>query len=132
MQEAIKFDGNNINLYKINLKEGTKGIGFTNIIFYDNQNKTLPVGMDLSTKMIVDTTKLHLKLLNKKNFKVMNFNNENDDFSDITIKDVSVFEYEMVDLKDIEENKNRCKNFASIFHIYWTFFYKCVNIIKLK
>lgn len=105
MQEAIKFDGNNINLYKINLKEGTKGIGFTNIIFYDNQNKTLPVGMDLSTKMIVDTTKLHLKLLNKKNFKVMNFNNENDDFSDITIKDVSVFEYEMVDLKDIEEKQ---------------------------
>ena len=34
IKEAISNDGNNINLYKINLKEGTRGIGFTNIIFY--------------------------------------------------------------------------------------------------
>ena len=33
IKEAISNDGNNINLYKINLKEGTRGIGFTNIIF---------------------------------------------------------------------------------------------------
>lgn len=102
MKEAIKSDGNNINLYKINIKEGTKGIGFTNIIFYDNQNKTLPVGMDLSTKMIVDTSKLHLNLLKKKAFKLANFEDEDNDFSEFTIKDVNVFEYEIVDLEDIK------------------------------
>lgn len=102
MQEAIKLQGDKINLYKLNLKEGTNGIGFTNIIFYDNQNKTLPVGMDLSTKMIIDTSKLHLKLLNKKSFKVANFEDENNDFSNVNIKDVDVFEYEIVDLEDIE------------------------------
>lgn len=102
MQEAIKSDGNDINLYKINLKEGTKGIGFTNIIFYDNQNKTLPVGMDLSTKMIVDTSKLHLNLLSKKLFKVIDFENTDDDFSEFIIKDVNVFEYKIVDLEDVE------------------------------
>lgn len=102
MKEVIKSDGNNINLYKINLKEGTKGIGFTNIIFYDNQNKTLPVGMDLSTKMIVDTSKLHFNLLNKKLFNIVNFDDEDNDFSEFTIKDVNVFEYEIVDLEDIE------------------------------
>lgn len=102
MQEAIKAEGNSINLYKINLKEGTKGIGFTNIIFYDNQNKTLPVGMDLSTKLIVDTSKLHLNLLNKKSFNVVDFEDADDDFSDFIIKDVNVLEYEIVDLEDVE------------------------------
>ena len=103
MKEAIKTDGNSINLYKLNLKEGTKGIGFTNIIFYDNQNKTLPVGMDLSTKMIVDTSKLHLNLLNKKLFNVVDFEDADSDFSEFVIKDVNVFEYEIVDLEDVEE-----------------------------
>ena len=101
MQEAIKADGNSINLYKINLKEGTKGIGFTNIIFYDNQNKTLPVGMDLSTKMIVDTSKLHLNLLDKKLFNVVDFEDADSDFSEFVIKDVNVFEYEIVDFEDL-------------------------------
>ena len=103
MKEAIKTDGNSINLYKLNLKEGIKGIGFTNIIFYDNQNKTLPVGMDLSTKMIVDTSKLHLNLLNKKLFNVVDFEDADSDFSEFVIKDVNVFEYEIVDLEDVEE-----------------------------
>ena len=103
IKEAISNNGNKINLYKINLKEGTKGIGFTNIIFYDNQNKTLPVGMDLSTKMIVDTSTLHLNLLNKKLFNIIDFENEDDDFSEFTIKDVNVFEYEVVDFEDVEK-----------------------------
>ena len=105
MQEAIKSAGNSINLYKINLKEGTKGIGFTNIIFYDNQNKTLPVGMDLSTKMIVDISKLHLNLLNKREFKVVDFVDLENDFSDFSIKEVTAFEYEIVNLEDIEEKE---------------------------
>lgn len=102
MEEAVKAEGEKINLYKLNVKEGTKGIGFTNIIFYDNQNKTLPVGMDLSTKMIIDMTKLHLKLLNNMTFNVLCVKDENNDFSDFNIKEVNVFEYEMVDLEDIE------------------------------
>ena len=101
MREAIKAEGDKINLYKINVKEGTKGIGFTNIIFFDNQNKTLPVGMDLSTKMIVDTAKLHLKLLNKKSFSVANFDDENNDFSEFTIKKVEVYEYKIIDFEEL-------------------------------
>ena len=96
MKKTIKFNGDKINLYKLNVKEGTKGIGFTNIIFYDNQNKTLPIGMNLSTEMIVDISKLNLKLLNKKSFKITDIENEEDDFSNIDIKDVDVFEYEII------------------------------------
>ena len=106
MKEASMSYGNNINLYKLHIKEGTKGIGFTNIIFYDNKNKTLPVGMDLSTKMIIDTSKLHLKMLNQKSFNIMSFDNEQDDFSDFKIKKVTVFDYDIVDLADLEQEDN--------------------------
>ena len=100
VEEAMKESGNKINLYKINVKEGLNGVGFTNIIFYDNQNKTLPVGMDLSTKMILNTAKLHLNLLSKTNFKVARFEDEKDDFSEVIIKDVEVYDYDIVIFDD--------------------------------
>lgn len=88
----IRNENNKLNFYKINLKEGTNAIGFTNCIFYDNQNKTLPVGQDLSTKILVDISKLELKLKEKKTFKIVEFENKNDDFSKIEIKTINVFE----------------------------------------
>ena len=88
----IRNENNKFNFYKINLKEGTNAIGFTNCIFYDNQNKTLPIGQDLSTKILVDISKLELKLKEKKTFKIVEFENKNDDFSKIEIKTINVFE----------------------------------------
>ena len=88
----IRNENNKFNFYKINLKEGTNAIGFTNCIFYDNQNKTLPVGQDLSTKILVDISKLELKVKEKKTFKIVEFENKNDDFSKIEIKTINVFE----------------------------------------
>ena len=86
---------NKINLYKISLKEGSKAIGLTNSIFYDNQNKTLPIGMDLSTQVLIDGSKLNFKLENKTNFKIVELENGNSDFSKVIIKNVTVFEYEV-------------------------------------
>ena len=103
MQEAVNAFGDNINLYKFHIKDGTNGVGFTNIIFYDNQNKTLPVGMDLSTKLIVDTSKLHLKLVDKREFNIGSFDDCDDDFSNFSVKSVSVFDYEIVNLEDLEK-----------------------------
>lgn len=100
IEEAINIEGEEINLYKVNIKEGTSGVGFTNIIFYDNQNKTLPIGMDLSTKLIIDTSKLHFRLIAKKSFNICNFEDNNNDFSDINIKNVNVFEYEIVEFDE--------------------------------
>ena len=88
----IKNENNKFNFYKINLKEKTNAVSFTNCIFYDNQNKTLPVGQDLSTKILVDISKLELKLKEKKTFKIVEFENKNDDFSKIDIKTINVFE----------------------------------------
>ena len=91
---AIRNEENKINFYKINLKEGTNAISYTNCIFYDNQNKTLPLGQDLSTKILVDISKLDLLLKNKTGFKIVEFENKNDDFSKIIIKTVDVFEFD--------------------------------------
>lgn len=104
IQEAIKKENNKINFYKIDLKEGSNAISYTNCIFYDNQNKTLPVGQDLSTKILVDISKLQLDLKNKTSFKMVEFENEKDDFSEINIKTVTVFEYDAL-IKKQEENK---------------------------
>jgi len=100
MENVIKYNGDKINLYKLNIKEGTKGIGFTNIIFYDNQNKTLPVGMNLSTKILLDNSKMNLKLLSKKSFKIANVEDYENDFQNIVIKDVNVYEYEICKKED--------------------------------
>lgn len=109
IKDAMIEDGNKINLYKINVKEGTNGVAFTNIIFYDNQNKTLPLGMDLSTKLILNTAKLHLNLLSKKTFKVAKLEDEKDDFSEVLVKDVEVYEYEIVVFDEEVEKKEKTR-----------------------
>ena len=100
--EAIRKEGNKINFYKLNLKEGSNAISFTNCIFYDNQNKTLPVGQDLSTKMLVDVSNLVLKLKNKNSFKIAELEDEKDEFSKVNVKTVTVFEFD-VDIKNSEK-----------------------------
>ena len=61
------------------------------------------MGQDLSTKILVDTTKLNLKLKEKSIFKIVNFEDETDEFSKISIKTVNVFEFDS-EIKQ-EENK---------------------------
>lgn len=93
IKENINNKSTKINFYKLNIKEGTNGIAYTNSIFYDNQNKTLPLGQDLSTKMLIDISKLKMKLKNKTTFRIIEFE-ENHDFSKTNIKTVNVFEYD--------------------------------------
>lgn len=96
-------ENSKFNLYKMNFEKGIKAIAFTNCIYYDNQNKTLPIGQDLSTKLLVDITKIDLNLKNKTSFKVVEFEDEKDDFSKVNIKTVTVFEFDS-EVKQQEEN----------------------------
>ena len=96
IHENIKNNGNKFNLYKINVKRGMNGISYTNIIFYDNQNKTLPIGQDVSTKILIDLSKVDLKLTNKTSFKMTEIENEKNDFSKINVKTFHVFEYDVI------------------------------------
>ena len=90
---------NNINLkesnnllYKLVLKNKPNGIPFTNIIFYDNQNRTLPLGMDLSSRILVDIQLNDLESDKEFSFNYINFEDENDEFSKIEIKTINVIE----------------------------------------
>ena len=96
MNDIVEEAGNKINLYKINLKKGINAISYTNIIFYDNQNKTLPVGQDLSTKILVDISKVQLEQKSKKEFHMVHFDEKDDDFSKISIKTINVYEYNIL------------------------------------
>lgn len=64
---------NAIKLIKLNIKEGFPLVYFSNIIFYDNKNKTLPVGMNLSSSVLIDNSKFEYKLKESTKFKVNHF-----------------------------------------------------------
>lgn len=96
-RELKKFLKNNkgiekIYLYKIKLPKGTNYVAFTNIIFFDNKNMTLPVGMDLSVSILVDLSTLELKLNETKKVNKLQFEDEEDDFSKIIIKNIEINE----------------------------------------
>ena len=82
-----------VNLYNIRLKEKTKAIALTNIIYYDNANLTLPIGMDISDKIFVDMSKLKLEPKKQKLFRI---NQEIDEIS-VKTKIICVYEYEVVE-----------------------------------
>ena len=85
---------NKIYLYKIRLTKDTNYAAFTNIIFFDNKNMTLPVGMDLSSKILVDLSKLNLSKKQEKELNKLEFEDEEDDFSKIIVKTIEVKEME--------------------------------------
>lgn len=95
IKQSIMSDSNKINFYKINLKKGINIISYTNCIFYDNQNKTLPIGQDLSTKILIDISKLDLKIKTRNTCKILRVEDEKDDFSAVSVKTINIFEYEI-------------------------------------
>ena len=94
MQKLLDSDSTKLYFYKINLTEGTSAIGITNSVLYDNQNKTLPLGMDLSTQFLVDIGKLPLVLKKKSVYKLVDLNKE-DEFSDAKLRSICLLEYEL-------------------------------------
>lgn len=93
LQKAIKTGKNNITLYKINLKEQSNAVFYTNIIFFNNENKTLPVGMNLSTNVLIDLEKLSLQISRNSKFNILELEDNNNNFSNTTVKTVNILEY---------------------------------------
>lgn len=82
---------NKVSLYKIKIKEGMKLIYNTNIIYYDNINNTLPLGMDVRKTVLFDMNKYKLDLKKQKIFRI---NKEVDDFN-FEEKIICAYEYEV-------------------------------------
>ena len=90
--EQIK-NAEKINLYNIKLNKNTKAIALTNIAYYDNMNRTLPVGMNVSEKILVDMKKLKLELKKQKLFRI----NQQIDEMKVETKIICLYEYEVLD-----------------------------------
>ncbi|MBP3255922.1 MAG: hypothetical protein J6M60_05490 [Clostridia bacterium] len=89
--DKISEDDEEIILNKLNLKERMPLVFYTNIMFYDNKNKTLPLGMDLSTEVLLNLQKIKLKLISRIDFNVNVLVNEFEN----KIKNVQVYEYDI-------------------------------------
>ena len=89
-----------VNLYKMNFDKNIKAIAFSNCVYYDNQNKTLPVGMDKDTRILAKILDTDISLDSKKIIRVGRLEDENDISSKLIIKTINVLEY---DVREIEE-----------------------------
>ncbi len=65
-ENAIKHSsGRETKLYKIVLKENINCLAFTNIVYFNNANQTLPLGMHVTDGILIDTKKTNLELKEK-------------------------------------------------------------------
>lgn len=67
-------DDKEINLYKVNVKQGTNLIVFSNVIIFNNRNQTLPIGMDYSSKVLLDLRNVKQKRQETKSNYIINLN----------------------------------------------------------
>lgn len=86
---------NKYYLYKLNLSKGTKAMLLTNVVYYNNKNRTLPEGIDLGSKVLVDLSKIEIKKKDVTSFKIVCFEDDKDDLSKYDVKDISVIEYDV-------------------------------------
>ena len=94
IEDALKkSETGKANLYKMNLAKGVKAVAFSNCVYFDNQNKTLPEGMDKDTRVIAKILDTDITLLNKKVIRVGLLENEKDDATKLIIKTINLLEY---------------------------------------
>lgn len=89
--KKIQQQENNLILNRINIKENMPAIFYTNIMFYENLNKTLPKGMDIVTEVLLDLKRYEIKLISRKDFNINFLENEFDN----KIKTIQVYEYDI-------------------------------------
>ena len=65
-----------VNIYSVLIDEQTNFIPLTNIIYFNNLNDTLPIGMEQGTKVLLDMSKLELKLIEEQSNNVLTFEDE--------------------------------------------------------
>ena len=79
-------------LYKIKLSKGSNFIALSNIIFYNNKNMTLPVGMYESAQILIDANNSKYTETNKTELSIKYIADEKDDFAKPIIKKIKVIE----------------------------------------
>ena len=98
-----------LNLIKLNYQEGLPLIYMSNIIYYDNNNQTLPLGMNVSSNVLIDTKRLDFKLISKNKFRTNEYFAESNNLILPKSKDIFVYEYD-VKLKDKNDSFDEIEN----------------------
>lgn len=90
-EEAINSlkDETQINLCRINIKKDMPIIFYSNCVYYDNTNKTLPIGMNVDTKGLIDMSKFTFNQKTKDYFRI----NEELDEKTTKIRKIIIYEY---------------------------------------
>lgn len=92
-EEALKQveNADTIYLYRLDVKEEIPIIYFSNSMYFDNVNKTLPMGMDIDTRCLIDLEKVYITLKTHTNFRI----NEEIEENIVKNRNVQVYEYEI-------------------------------------
>lgn len=89
LEAALQSQKENIILCRVNIKENMPILYYSNIMFYDNFNKTLPVGMDLSSEVLVDLDKIKINCIKEEEFNINSSINE----FEASTKKIKIYEY---------------------------------------
>lgn len=92
VNELLKKEINELNLFKVNINENTNILAFTNSVYYENTNKTLPVGMNVEQALLLDNSELNLKEVNNNKIKIVCYEEDNE-LSKINVKSINVKEF---------------------------------------
>lgn len=90
LKTIMKTKKENIILCRVNIKENMPVIYYSNIMFYENFNKTLPLGMDLSSEVLIDLDRIQTKCIKEEEFNINYSINE----YELITKKVRVYEYD--------------------------------------
>lgn len=90
IENSIDDNNENEYLYKINLKENQNALYLSNIMYFDNKNNTLPEGMDISDKVLIDLKQYELELISKDTIKI---NQEEGLYN--KVRTLNVYEYKL-------------------------------------
>ena len=87
-REKDKADKQGIEIVKIDLSNEEHALYLSNIVFFDNQNKTLPIGMDLSSKVVIKLDNAKRKYREKEEIYLI------DKINDFAVKNrtIKIFE----------------------------------------
>lgn len=105
--EALKqFDGSKeeVVLIKVNLEEQMPAIYDTNCLYYDNYNKTLPLGMELSDKILLNGDNFNWDLKRENKFFTNEYFSKSSDESNLVTKEIHMYEYDL-SLKEKRKSK---------------------------
>lgn len=86
--EKDKIEEQEIEIVKIDLGNEEHALYLTNIVFFDNQNKTLPIGMDLSSKVVIKLDNAKKKFREKEEIYLIS---KIDDF-EVKNRKIKIFE----------------------------------------